>query len=172
MGFIELNLYRHPSGATLDPEATLTRLKQCFPETVVIPGDQLAASVKQIEEWTAAERQQNPESPYHRVLASERRKAQTFGPAHAFRLPLAGEGPIRGHARKYEVTFLFDQPISEATRQRLITFLHSFGVGRIEASTDDARQSEILHDMSGPADSSKGLTESLAVSGSRPAEAP
>jgi hypothetical protein len=159
----------------LDPAASIDKLKEWFPEVTVLPGDQLAASVKQIEEATVAERQKNPDSPLHSVLESERRKSRTFGPAYAFRLPLPEGGTLRGNARRYNVTFLFDDPLSESLRQRLIAFLQSFGVGWIKASTDDQRQSEILYDLRGTPEVANGSSANglpAGVTDAQPAEAP
>lgn len=172
MSFLELNLFKHPSGAELDPGAVIPRLRAAFPEAEVLPGDQLAAEARRAEAFLAKELQANPNSPARWILESLRRKAQTYGPAYAFRISTEGGKVIKGNARRFNVTFLFDEPLPEDLRQRLIDFLTSFGVGKVKASTNDKRQSEVLCDMPGDACSDNGLPPSAAVvrPGGQPSE--
>jgi hypothetical protein len=148
-GFLQLWLYRHPSGATLNPDQVSEHLKSAFPELEMLPGDQLATSVARIEKATAAERARDPASPLHRVLESERRKAQTFGPAYAFQSRGGPPPNLSARVRRYDITFLYDAPLEAALRQRVLAFLLSFGVGRIEESVPDARQTLTLYDLPG-----------------------
>jgi hypothetical protein len=148
-GFLELLLYRHPSGAILNPKQAVERLKHAFPEVEFQPGDQLELSVARLEQATAEERARNPASPLHNVLASERRKAQTFGPAYAFQFPDDAPRHLRGRVRPFDIAFLYDTPLDKAIQKRILAFLLSFGVGWIKQSVADSRQSEILHDLPG-----------------------
>jgi hypothetical protein len=150
VSFLLLTLYKHPSGAILDPELVIRALRAYFPEAEVLPGDQLAAEADRAEAFLADRFRANPEAPARRVVASLRRKAETYGPAYAFRIARPGGSPIRGTARRYDLIFLFDEPLSPEFRQRVLTFLKSFGVGRLEDATSEKPQSEVLCDMPGP----------------------
>lgn len=140
MGFLKLNVYGHPSGATFDPDAVIQRVKEAFPDTTVLPGDQLALGVERAEALGAADH----------VIETLRRNRKAQGPAYAFETPIPGGGLIRGRARRYDVTFLYDAPLPEELRTRLIEFLRSLGVGKLEASTA-TKQIEILFDWAQPA---------------------
>jgi hypothetical protein len=148
-GYVELRLYRHPSGAALNPGEVVERLKNAFPEVAFLPGDQLGASVARIEEATADERALNPASPLHHVLESERRKARMFGPAYMFRVPNDEPRHLWGRVRRYDITFLYDTPLDEVMQRRIVAFLQSFGAGWIEQYLPDTRQPVLLHDLNG-----------------------
>jgi hypothetical protein len=148
MGFLKLNTYGHPSGAVFDPDLVIRKVQEAFPETVVSPGDQLVLAAERAEAGGAA----------RSVVETLRRTAQAHGPAYAFTIPIPG-GSLQGRARRYDVAFLFDEPLPEEWRSRLIEFLTSLGVGKLEASTT-ARQVEVLSDLgkewrNGPASEGK-----------------
>lgn len=152
MAVLNLNLYRHPSGLAFDPRKVVQKLAKWFPEATFAPGDQAAAEVERAKSFFARELQADPESPARKVVESLRRKARNYGPSYAFVIPLEDGGPIRGCARSVGVTFLSEGPLREPTRTRLIEFLKSLGVGRIEVSTGDQRQFEVLYDLRGESD--------------------
>jgi hypothetical protein len=160
MGFLNLTLYKHLSRMAFEPDKVIERVKAAFPAVTVLPGDQLAEEVKRAEAFLAEELKQNPTGPARRVIESLRRKAQTYGPAYAFHLPAPGGGQIKGLARSVGVEFHFDDSLPQETRQRLIEFLKSLGVGKLECSTPD-RQSEVLCDLPGPSECAH-RTQSMA----------
>jgi hypothetical protein len=139
MGFLRLTVYDHPSDAVFDPDAVLQKVQQEFPETVVLPGEQLTL---------AAEQAQAQEAAGH-VVETLRRNARSYGPARAFRVPVPEGASVQGRVRRYDVAFLFDEPLPEALRHRLLHLLRSLGVGRLEAS-GQGRQIEILFDSAAP----------------------
>lgn len=143
MGFLNLNLYEHPSGAAFDPDAVIRKVGAHFPEATVAPGDQLALRAQHAESVAP---QLSPEGA-STVVETLRRNARSYGPACAFTIPLPEGDFVRGLARSVNVQFLFNDPLPEEMRERLVTFLKSLGVGRLEASTNDARQSEVLCDL-------------------------
>jgi hypothetical protein len=149
LGFLDLNLYEHPSGVAFDPEKVIGKAKASFPEATFLPEDQLAAEARRAEVFFAAELQADPHGPASKVVRSLQRKARSYGPAYAFFIPQKEGKPIRGLARSVNAQFLFEEPLPEETRDRLLEFLRSLGVGRLEASTNDARQSEVLDDLRG-----------------------
>src|SRR5207253_570626 len=126
MGFLRLNLYGHPSGAVFDPDMVLQRVQEEFPEAVVLPGDQLTL---------AAERAQAQGAASH-VAETLRRNAHSYGPARAFRLPVPAGGTVQGRVRRYDVAFLYDHPLAEELKHRILAFLRALGIGRLEASTE------------------------------------
>jgi hypothetical protein len=142
MGFLKLNVYGHPSGAVFDPDRVIQKVKERFPETKVVPGDQLALSAERAAAGGAADQ----------VVATLRRTAQSYGPAYAFEIPIPGGRSIHGRARRYDISLLFDDPLPEELRSRFIEWLKSFGVGKLEASTETS-QTEILCDLGRPGDS-------------------
>jgi hypothetical protein len=152
MSFLELNLYEHPSGVAFDAANVIQRVKAYFPEATVLPGDQLAAEASRAETFLADELRANPDGPARVVVESLRRKAAAYGPAFAFRIPAPKGGVIQGLARSVNVQFLFEDGLPAETRNRLIEFLKSLGIGRLQASTDDSRQVETLYDLQGPSD--------------------
>jgi hypothetical protein len=145
MAFFDLNLYEHPSGAQFDPDAVIQKVKTCFPEATVLPGDQLALRAQHAERIAA----QLGSEGSRIVTDTLWRNAKLYGPAYAFRIPLAQGKHVEGLARRVNVQFLFEEPLSEGMRERLLEFLKSFGVGRLKASTDDEKQFEILCDLPG-----------------------
>jgi hypothetical protein len=170
MPYLGLRLYRHPSGAVLDPAAVIQKLQKSFPEATLVPGDQLALRAERAEAFLGNELRANPEGPGRTVVETLRRNAREFGPAYAFEIPLACGQKIRGTARRFDVTFLLDQPFPDDVRQRLLAFLQSFGVGWIEASVPGRRQSEILADMRGVPSGGDGPP--AGVSAAQPSETP
>jgi hypothetical protein len=149
MGFLNLSLYQHPAGLAFDPDKVIERVKAAFPEVTVLPGDQLAAEARRAEEFFGRELEDAPEGPARRVVESLRRKACAYGPAYAFHIPLAGGGQLKGVARGVNVQIAFDDPIPDEVRRRLLEFLRSLGVGRLEKSTAQG-QSETVCELAGP----------------------
>jgi hypothetical protein len=142
--FFDLSLYEHPSGAQFDPNAAIQKVKTWFPDATVLPGDQLALRAQHAEKIAD---QLGAEGS--RIVSTLWRNAKLYGPAYAFRIPLPGGSPIEGLARRVNVQFLFEEPLPQGMRERLLDFLKSFGVGCLTASTNDERQFEILCDMPG-----------------------
>ena len=138
-GFLKLNAYGHPRGAVFDPDFVIQNVKERFPETTVMPGDQLALSAKRAAAEGAADQ----------VVATLRRNAQAYGPAYAFEIPFPGGRSIHGRARRYDVTLSFDEPLPEELQNCLIAWLRSLGVGQLEASTETA-QLRLLDDREQP----------------------
>jgi hypothetical protein len=150
MGFIKLNLYRHGSGATLDPKEAARYLQGFFPEAAFKTGDQLALRAQDAESQFADELRDNPEGPARIVVETLWRNTKEFGPAYAFELPLGPATNLRGTVRRYDITFLFEEPLSAELQDRILAFLKSFGVGRLEIAPGATRQSDIICDMPGP----------------------
>lgn len=163
MGFLMLSTFRHPSGVVFEPGESIRVLGEHFPEALVWPGDQLAAEAYRAEDFLAAELRANPESPARSVVEGLRRKARNYGPAYAFEFPLEYATKLRGHARRYDITFLFEQPIGEDMRQRILAFLKSFNVGKITTATAEQRQPVVLCDMPGPAAPSAAIPQDLPI---------
>jgi hypothetical protein len=149
MAFLNLGLHKHPSGLAFDPEKVIQRVRAAFPEATILPGDQLAEETRRAEEALAQQLKDNPDGPARRVVESLRRKAEAYGPAYAFRMPVLGGAEVKGLARSVNVQFLFDEPLPEEVRRRLTEFLRSLGVGRLENSGDD-KESRVLCDLPGP----------------------
>jgi hypothetical protein len=126
MGFIQLNRYGDPSGYVFDPEAVVEKVRQTFADVTVLPGDQLALSAERAAASGAADH----------VVRTLRRNQQEYGPALAFTIGIEGPAQIQGRARRYDVTFLFTDPLAEPWRQHLLGFLQSLGPGRIEQAAD------------------------------------
>ena len=152
MGFLDLNLYEHPSGVAFDPAKVVRKAKAYFPEATFLPEDQMAAEAQRAEALLAEGLKADPGGPASKVVQSLQRKAISYGPAYAFLIPSKEGKPIRGLARSVNVQFLFDEPPPEETRNRLLGFLRSLGVGRLKASTSESRQSELLDDLRGESD--------------------
>jgi len=126
MGLIQLNRYGDPRAGVFDPEAVVEKVRETFADVTVLPGDQLALSAERAAASGAADH----------VVRTLRRNQQDFGPAFAFAIRIEGPATIQGRARRYDVTFLFPDPLAEEWRQRLVRFLQSLGSGRIEQSAD------------------------------------
>jgi hypothetical protein len=152
MGFLNLNLYGHPSEVAFDPCKVIAKAKEWFPEAQFVPGDQATEEVSRVQANFAEALRNAPTGPESKVVASLRRKAESYGPNYAFTIPMSTGQSIRGLARSVEVSFLFEKPLPSETRQRLVAFLTSLGVGFLRASTDDERQTELLSDLHGPSD--------------------
>jgi hypothetical protein len=128
MGFIKLNRYGDPSGCVFDPEAVVEKVRETFPNVNVLPGDQLALGSERAAASGAADH----------VVRTLRRNQHDYGPAYAFQIGIEGGKTIEGRARRYDVTFLFPDPLEEQWRQRLLGFVRSLGPGRIESADDRA----------------------------------
>lgn len=126
MGFIKLNRYGDPSGCVFDPAAVVEKARQTFSGVPVMPGDQLALSAERAAASGAVEH----------VVRTLLRNQQDYGPAYAFEIGLEGGRTIQGRARRYDVTFLFADPLAEESRQRLLAFLQGLGAGRIEEAVE------------------------------------
>ncbi len=127
MDFIELNRFGDPNGSVFDAPAVIEKVRQAFPGVRVLAGDPLAL---------AAERAAATGAAGH-VVRTLRRNQQEYGPACAFEIDIEGGGTIQGRARRYDVTFLFDESLAEEWRQRLRSFLQGLGAGRIEVAVDN-----------------------------------
>jgi len=160
MAFLWLYLHHHPSKATVDPGQVVQRLQAAFPGTVVFPGDRLAENVQRTDECSkrlVAEGKISPEGA-ELLTKSIQRQSQQYGPRFDFELPVQGQGPIRGYVHRYIINFDFDEEPPTVLWERLVGFLKSFGIGRVETSTTDARQLEVLAD---PPDSTNGVAGTL-----------
>lgn len=164
MGVLVLNLFEHPSGAVFDPGKVIEEVRAWFPQTKLLPEDQLVLRAEQAEAFFADELRSNPDSKARIVIETLRRNAQIYGPAYAFEIPIGPRQIVRGTARRYDLTFLSDEPVPEGVRQRLIEFLKSFGVGSLESSMNENRKYEVLCDMPGTPGSANGFPDSSAVS--------
>src|SRR5438477_8496272 len=99
MGFLKLNLYRHSSDVAFDPAKVIRKAKAFFPEAIFETGDYAAAEVQRAEALFADELRSDPTGSASKVVASLRRKAQSYGPNYVFRIPLEQGGEIQGLAR-------------------------------------------------------------------------
>jgi len=127
MGFIKLNRFDDPCGGVFDPAAVVDMARQTFPGVQVLPGDQLALSAERAATAGAADH----------VVQTLRRNQQEYGPAYTFEIGTNGGDKIEGRARRYDVTFLFSDPLANEWRQRLLAFLQGLGAGRIEEVPDN-----------------------------------
>jgi hypothetical protein len=127
MDFIELNRFDDPSGAVFDAQAVLEKLCEAFPGVRVLTGDPLALAAERAASMGAAPN----------VVRTLRRNQQSYGPACAFEIDVEGGGMIQGRARRYDVTFLFDDSLTEEWRERIRAFLDGLGTGRIEQGADN-----------------------------------
>ena len=127
MGFMKLNRYGDPSGCVFDAAAVVEKARQTFPDVQVLPGDPLALAAERAVDLGAADH----------VVRTLRRNQQDYGPACAFEIGIEGGGTIQGRARRYDVTFLFADPLAKEWHQRLLAFLQSLGAGRIEEAVDN-----------------------------------
>jgi hypothetical protein len=127
MAFLKLNRYGDPGRGDFDPAAVIEKACQTFTDVHVLPGDALAMSAERASALGAADH----------VVRTLRRNQQEFGPAYAFEIAIEGGGTIHGRARRYDVTFLFPDPLSEEWHERLLAFLQGLGAGRIEESVNN-----------------------------------
>jgi hypothetical protein len=127
MGFIKLNRYGDPSSVDFDPASVVDKVREAFASVRVTPGDQLALGADRAAAEGAADQ----------VVRTLRRNQQEYGPAYAFEIGTTEGAAIQGRARRYDVTFLFADPLAPEWRTRLLAFLKSLGQGRIEASAED-----------------------------------
>jgi len=121
MAFMELNRFKDLDAGVFDPGLIIEQLRMAFPTVRVLPGDQLALQAQRAEEFGAADL----------VVRTLRRNQQEYGPAYAFEISADGAQNIRGTARRYDVTFLFDHALSEAWHERLLSFLRTLGAGEV-----------------------------------------
>ena len=124
MGIIKLNRYEDPAGVAFDPEMVLQKVRSTFPEVNVLPGDQLALSAESAAAQGAADH----------VVQTLRRNQQAYGPAYAFEIPFQTGKTIEGRARRFDVTFLFPEPLPDEWQARLVAFLKQLGPGKLETS--------------------------------------
>jgi hypothetical protein len=146
LSFIILDLNESEPRAELDPHQAIKRLQEWFPEATFLPGDQLARSVEHAEALLAGPTDGTMSGPERRVVESLRRKAILYGPALAFEIPVDSDRWIRGSARRVDITFNYDEPLPDALRNRLVEYLKTFGVGRIERSSEDGKSAELIFD--------------------------
>lgn len=98
-----------------DHRLIFAHLQAIFPHLVVLEGDQLQREVKSAEEMECP-----PEKERVRkiVVASLRRKAETYGPAIAFRIGT----PIWGTVRRRDMTFFIESEPDPQTMKMLLEF--------------------------------------------------
>jgi hypothetical protein len=150
VGFLQLNLYEHPSGVAFDPVKVIDRAKDAFPEANFVPEEQGAAKLQRIEAIVAELQERDPTRPYTTVLESDRRSVRQFGPIYTFFIPLPHGRTARATASSADVLFHFEGSLPESMRQRILTFFRDLGVGWVKA--EKGRGSEILEDLRGKSD--------------------
>ena len=128
MGFLKLNRFGDPSGSIFDPAAVVEKARQSLAGVTLTPGDPMALSADKASAMGA---------PEH-VVRTLRQNQRNYGPACAFEIDIEGGATIQGRARRYDVTFLFDDTLPAEWRQRLRDFLQGLGAGRIEEAADKA----------------------------------
>jgi hypothetical protein len=126
MGFIKLDRFGDPRGSEFDAAAVVEAARGTFTDVRVLPGDQLALSAEQAAVSGA---------PDHVVRALQRNQRE-YGPAYSFEIIVDGGRIIQGRARRYDVTFLFADPLPHELRERLLAFLRTLGEGRVEESQE------------------------------------
>jgi hypothetical protein len=146
VSFIILDLNESEGRAELDPHQAILRLQDWFPGATVLPGDQLTQSVERAESFFGALQSDRMSDPEKRVVESLRRKAHRYGPALAFQIPVDSGRSIQGSARRVDITFNYDDPLPDPLRDRVVEYLKTFGVGRIERSSADGRTTELIFD--------------------------
>ncbi len=124
MGFLKLNRYGDTSGLVFDPDVVVQKAREAFPKIKVVPGDQLALSTDRAAVEGAADH----------VVQALRRNQENYGPAYAFEIPLNAGEVIQGRARRYDVSFIFPDPLPEKWHKRLFAFLTGLGPGKMEAA--------------------------------------
>jgi hypothetical protein len=145
LSFIILDLYESDGKDELDPCEAIMKLQDWFPGTTVLPGDALAQSVERAESFFAAAMGKGMSDAEKRVVESLRRKASRYGPALAFEIPVDSVRSIRGSARRVDITFNYDDPLPDPIKERIVEYLKTFGVGRIERSSADGKTTELVH---------------------------
>jgi hypothetical protein len=142
MPYIYLNLFPQRERGQLDPDEAIVRLQECFPEAIVLPGDQLVLSAHR------AEQNLDHTNPANRTVV---RKlwwdAQHLGPAYAFHVP-AGPGPrIDGIIKRYQADFSGDSPLSETMHARILAFLRSLIPAEVDVEIGE--ESDVEAEMPG-----------------------
>ena len=122
MGFIKLNRFGDPCGGFFDAATVVEKARQTFPDVKVLSGDPLSLSADRAAAQGAADH----------IVRTLRRNQQDYSPACAFEIGIEEGGTIQGRARRYDVTFLFEDSLGEEWHQQLFVFLQSLGTGRIE----------------------------------------
>ncbi len=130
MGFMKLNRYGDPSGCDFDAVEVIEKARTSFPDLRILPGDALTSS---------AERAAASGAPEH-IVRTLQRNANEYGPARSFEIGIGSGKKIEGRARRFDVTFLFADPLTADWRGRLLAFLQGLGVGRIEESVEKVHQ--------------------------------
>jgi hypothetical protein len=120
MSYIYINLFSQRDRAQLNPDEVIVRVREHFPEAIVLPGDQLAFSAQR------AEKNLDLTNPANRAVVQKLwRDSQQLGPAYAFHIP-ARPGPrIEGVIKRYQADFHSDAPFPEGMRARVFAFLGS-----------------------------------------------
>src|SRR5437016_5352769 len=103
MSYFYINLFDQRDRGGLKPDEAIVRLQEQFPEAIVLPGDQLASTAHRAEEELD---QAKPAE--HAVVRKLWWDAQHLGPAYAFYIPAAPEGPIDGVIKRFQADFHSD----------------------------------------------------------------
>jgi hypothetical protein len=159
IGFLHLGLFEHASGIALDPAKVIHQLREALPEASVQPEDWAAIELQQAETFFAQELQTEPQGPAAAVVRMLRRKAHQFGPSFGIAVPRIDADMIVGCVRPVGVTFLFDEPLKDELMARLLSFLRSLGVGKIETMSIHDRKATLLDDLHGPSDCASDAPE-------------
>jgi len=141
MEWLQLYLYWHPSKASLDMDAVVKKLRADFPTLNVLPGDKWLEEIHRLEDLNASAV----------VLDNLRRRWKREGPRLAFEILQDGLPSIQGHLNRYVIVFHFDE-VSASSRERILSFLKFFGVGKIQTSQTGQKGIETLLDMTGVPD--------------------
>jgi hypothetical protein len=147
MAFLMLNLYGDETHAELDTAEAVRQLQNQFDDASISPHDPLNQSAERAETFFAEALRLRPGGPERTVVETLRRNASQYGPALAFTIPVRPNKSVLGSVRRTDITFNFSEPLPLGLESRLVDYLKSFGVGRIERSSGYGEASETLFDF-------------------------
>ena len=116
----------------LNTKQILERVKTAFPEVEIKTEDPFVARAKYYEEKFEQLGMKD-----NIVVQAAWKDVNNFSPAYAFIIAQPNNESIHGKVDRCSITFRCENQFSEVMKVRIINFLESFGVGKLEEFTSE-----------------------------------
>ncbi len=131
----------------LTPEQLASRVKDRFPDVVVILRDRFAVEAQAAADYFESRGTEDQKGP-QRIIRSLQSKADRNGPCYKFTLVLDRDLGVSGSVTPKGIIFLYEGSLSQESEDRVLTFLRAFRPGRIRKAGD--RQNANVVESIGP----------------------
>lgn len=135
MSFLEFAFEDTCASMGLTPEQLACKVRDQFPDAVVILKDRFAAEAQAAAAYFEKRGTADQES-HQTIIKSLRSKADRNGPYYKFQLVLDGNIEVSGAVNPKGVIFRYEGSLSPESEDRVLIFLRTFRPGKIRKAGD------------------------------------